>query len=114
MANEKAKNREIIEKLDISPGTISTIVKRYCTEGLEAALKDRARPGAPKKVHTDTEAAIVALACSGAPEGRNRWTIRLLKDKIIELGIVESISKSHLQRVLKKINLNLGSKSNGV
>lgn len=108
LLNAKLKNREIVAQLKLSPATICAIAKKYCTEGLETALKDRARPGQPKKVHLDTEAAIIALSCSKSPEGRSKWTLRLLRDKIIELGILDEISHVQVHNILKKANLNRG------
>ncbi len=113
LSDEKVANKEITKQLGATPVTIRNIEKKYCTEGLEAALKEKPRPGQPKKVFKETETAIIALACSEAPEGRKRWTMRLLKDKIILLEIVDSISYVQVSRILKKLNLNLGSKNNG-
>lgn len=113
LLDKKLKNREIIEKLAVANGTITKVAKNYHENKLKA-LKEKPRPGGRRKVFKDTEAAIIALACTDAPDGRGKWTIRLLQDKIIQLGIVESISHTHVLRILKKANLNLGSKNNGV
>lgn len=108
LSDQKTVNKEITKQLGSTPVTIGNIERKYCTEGLEAALKDKARPGQPRKVFKETETAIIALACSEAPDGRKRWTMRLLKDKIIQLEIVDSISYVQVSRILKKANLNLG------
>lgn len=108
LSDQKVVNKEITKQLGSTPVTIGNIERKYCTEGLEAALKDKARLGQPRKVFKETETAIIALACSEAPDGRKRWTMRLLKDKIIQLEIVDSISHAQVSRILKKANLNLG------
>jgi hypothetical protein len=78
-------------------------------EGLEAALERKAREKPSREVVFDGafEARLIALACSEAPEGRQRWTVRLLADKAVELKYAESVSHMTVQRVLKKMNLNL-------
>ncbi len=70
---------------------------------MDAALADKPRRGAPAKFDGKQEAMIVALACSDAPEGRARWTAKLLTNRVVELEVVESISESTVRRVLKKI-----------
>lgn len=114
LSNQRVVNKEITKQLGSTPVTIGNIEKKYCTQGLEAALKDKKRPGKPKQVFKETETAIIALACSETPAGRERWTIRLLRDKIVQLGIADTISHTQVLRILKKVNLNLGSKNNGV
>ena len=76
--------------------------ERYVQEGLKAAVEERARPGAPKKFSGKHKAQITALACSKAPEGRSRWSLRLLADKVVELGLVDDISYKTIERTLKK------------
>jgi transposase len=82
--------------------TVERTRKRFAREGLDAALSDKPRRGAPAKLDGKQEAMIVALACSDAPEGQARWTARLLANRVVELEIVESISESSVRRVLKK------------
>lgn len=69
--------------------------------------KKRETPPVPAKVDGKVEAAIVALACSEAPEGRSRWTLRLLAERTVELKIVDSISYVRVQQILKKRNISL-------
>ncbi len=78
------------------------------------SLYDKARPGAPKKFRAQDQAQIAALACSTPPEGRKRWTLRLLAEKMVELKYVKSISYDTVQQVLKEMNLSLTSNDNGV
>lgn len=93
---------QIAEVLKISPATVYNVQSRYLTEGLEAALRDKPRSGKPPKITGEQKARVTALACSDAPEGHARWTLRLLADKSIELGFVESISHMEVARILKK------------
>jgi transposase len=95
--------------------TIGNIRKRFVEDGMEAALERRKRE-APPLIKTDgeREAKIVALVCSEAPDGRARWTLRLLAEKTVELGIVESISHTAIADCLKKTKLNHGFDKSGV
>jgi transposase len=85
-----------------SPSTVERIRKRFAREGLEVALYDKPRSGAPAKLDGKQEAMIVALACTGAPEGQARWTAKLLANRAVELEVIESVSESTVRRVLKK------------
>jgi transposase len=82
--------------------TVGRIRQRFVEEGLEAALKDRPRPGQRRKLSGKQEARLIALACSSPPQGRARWTLRLLADKVVELGLTESICHETVRQVLKK------------
>lgn len=101
--------------LGISSRTIEHIKKQFVEEGLEAALDRKPLEKPPREIVFDGafEARLIALACSDAPEGYARWTVRLLADKVVELEIAESVSHMTVQRVLKKTNLNLTSASTG-
>lgn len=103
----------IADALKVSPQTIRNIRRRFAEEGLEAALTERPRPGGRPKLNGKQEAFLVALACSDPPEGREHWTMQLLADKLVELGMVDSISDETVRRVLKKTKSNPGRKSNG-
>ena len=84
-------------------------------EGFEAALERKKRLVPPViKIDGEAEAKIIALACSEAPEGRIRWTFHLLADKVVEMGILDSISDTAIRNLLKKTKLNPGCKKNGV
>ena len=93
---------EIATTLSLSLQTIFNIKRRYLSKGLEVALYDRPRSGKPPKIDGAARAKITALACSKAPTGHARWTLRLLADKAIELGFCESISHETVKEVLKK------------
>lgn len=106
LANEGKTDTQIIEALKVARNTIRTVRFRYVREGLESAINEQPRPGAPKKFTGRQKAKITAIACSEPPEGRNRWTLRLLADKVVELKMVDSISHQTVKRILKKTNLS--------
>ena len=98
-----SQSDEVIGKqVKFSLPTIQRIRRRYVEEGLEAALYDKPRSGAPKQFKGKQAAQITALACSEPPEGYGRWSLRLLADKLVELEHVETISYGTVSRVLKK------------
>ncbi len=109
------KVSDIAEALGITSRTIENLKKRFVQEGLEACLKRRPREKPPREVVFDGafEARLLALACSETPEGYQRWTVRLLADKVVELNIAPSVSHMTIQRALKKMNLNLTFASTG-
>jgi hypothetical protein len=82
----------------------------YCEGGLDYALYDAPRPGAPRDYQTDQEAKVVALACSQAPEGAKRWTIRLLTQAARKESGMKQISRESIRRFLKKTSVSLGAK----
>ena len=108
MTSEGRSDSEIQNTLQVSRSTICRIRKRYCTEGLEFAIYEKPRCGAPKKIDGRVEATVTMLACSDPPEGYGRWTIQLLTDKLVELKVVDSIATESVRTLLKKTNLNLG------
>lgn len=92
----------IAETLQLTSMTIYNIKRRYLSGGLDAALTDKPRSGRPVGINGAQRAKITALACSPAPKGHARWTLRLLADKAVELGIVSSISHNAVKEILKK------------
>lgn len=82
----------------------------YCEKGLEFALHDEARSGAPRDYPTDQEARVVALACSQPPEGAKRWTVRLLTQAARNESGMKNISRETIRRFLKKTSVNLGAR----
>lgn len=99
--------------LHVGIATVFNIKRRYLAAGLKAALHDKSRSGKPRKINGAARAKITALACSTAPDGHARWSLRLLADKAIELGFCETISHSTVQEVLKKTDSNHTSRSHG-
>ena len=98
MTSEGYSDNEIQNTLQVSRSTICRIRKRYSTEGLEFAIYEKPRCGAPTKIDGRVEAQLTLLACSDPPEGRSRWTLELLADRVVELGTVDSISPNERQR----------------
>jgi transposase len=96
----------IMEALQVARNTIRKLRERYITEGLKSAINERPRSGAPSKITGKQKAKITALACSNAPEGRSRWSLRLLADKAVELKMIDNISHMDVGRILKKTKLN--------
>ncbi len=103
-ADKGWKDQSIAEALEISLPTIQRIRQRFVEEGLEIALGARSHKPRPylQKLDGKQEAKLIALACSKAPQGRTRWTLRLLAGKMVELNVVEEISYQTIRRVLKK------------
>ena len=95
---------QICQALDVGVATVERIRKRVVEEGLDAALNRRKNqnPRIRRKLDGHQEAQLVTLACSKPPEGRNRWSLRLLADTLVELEVVDSISYQTVRRVLKK------------
>jgi transposase len=103
-ADEGDTDQEIAEELSVHPSTVRRVRRRFAEHGLDVALNDRPRSGAPPKLDGKQEAMVVALACTGAPEGRTRWSVRLLARRAVELEVVESVSRETVRRVLKKMS----------
>jgi transposase len=101
-ADEGDTDQEIADDLGVHPATVQRVRRRFAEHGLDAALNDRPRPGAPPKLDGKREAMVIALACTDAPEGRDRWSVRLLARRAVELEVVEAVSRETVRRVLKK------------
>ena len=97
-------DQRIADALDVSERSVQSWRKKAVLEGPEATLvrKPRVTPPVPPKVDGRVEAHITKLACSTPPDGRNRWTLRLLADKVVELQIVDSLSHETIRQTLKK------------
>ena len=98
------EDAEIAEALGCGRRTVERVRQRFVEQGLDAALgrKPQDRPSRPRALDGAAEARLIALACSQPPEGRARWTLKLLADKLVELEVVESVSDETVRRVLKK------------
>jgi hypothetical protein len=99
---------EVAKAVMVCTGTVSRIRKVFALYGLESAIYDKPRTGAPPKITGDIEARITMLACSDPPEGYDRWTLRLLADRSVELGYIDSISHVAIGDRLKKTISNPG------
>lgn len=104
LADEGLTDEEIARALHAGVRTIERTRQRFVEEGLEAALSERPRLGGAlrRKLDGHQEAYLVALACSEPPEGRERWTMQLLAEKLVEVGLVEEICEETVRRALKK------------
>ena len=107
--SEKVTNEQMSKVLKVGMRTIDRVKKRFIEEGLDACLERNSTSRVyEKKIDGDVEAKIVTLCCSEPPKGFDRWSLRLLADKMVELKYVESISYVSVRNVLKKTNLSLG------
>lgn len=101
-------DKEIAESLLCSTATVANVRHRFQKEGLQAALVEKPRPGRAPKITGDIEAQLTLIACSDPPEGRARWTIRLLTSRVIELGLLDAIDHTTIWERLKKTHLSPG------
>jgi len=102
LADEGRTDEAIAAALHVSVSTVERVRRRFVTGNVEHALNEQIRPGARRKLDGRQEALLVATACSTPPEGRSRWTMQLLADKLVELKLVDSISDDTVRRTLKK------------
>lgn len=107
------KPTAIAQEVFVQPSTVNAIKRRYLSAGLERALKDAPRSGAPAKVTEFHEADVTLLSCSSPPEGYGEWSVELLSDKMVQLGYTEGVSPSSIRRILKKVNSSPGNKNSG-
>jgi Homeodomain-like domain len=107
-------DERIAEAFEVSVPTVARERQRYCEEGLEIALMPK-KPGLPRRRVLDgrAEAHLIALACSNPPEGRERWSLRLLAERMVELGYADALSYETVRRTLKKTSSNLTSSASG-
>src|SRR5512140_1974210 len=104
----------IAETYGVSEATVSNVRARYRAGGVERVLKDKVQQKRRRALGGEGEALLVAIACSPVPEGHDHWTLRMLRDKLVEFGVVEHVSASTIQDRLKKTTLSRGSASTGV
>jgi len=100
--------REIKDTLGISRATVSNIKRRYREEGLQSALRDKTRPGQPKKYTERHEAEIIAQACTKSPDGSKRWSLTLLTEEMRKKEGFETLNRESIRLILKKSEQNLG------
>jgi len=110
-ADEGFTDQEIADDLGAGVSTVERVRKRCAERGIVASLdrKPQDRPPRPRKMDGESEARLVQIACSSPPEGRVRWTVSLLADKLVELQVFDSVSASTVQRALKKTKSSRGS-----
>jgi transposase len=100
----------VAEALDVSPKTVFNIRQKWVELGLEQTLQRRPqkRPSRQPKLDGKAEAKLIACSCGPAPEGRSKWTLQLLSDKVVELGLADSICRETVRQTLKKTSSSLG------
>lgn len=103
-ADEGLSDPQIMAALNVSRPCVERIRKRFVADGIERALNEDPRPGQKRKLDGRAEAMLIATACTEAPEGHERWTLRLLADKLVKLEVVDTISYETVRRTLKKTN----------
>jgi transposase len=113
LAAEGKTDEVIAEQLRMGVATLERLRRRFVEEGLEASLRERPRPGARPKLGPKEQAFVVALACTRPPEGRERWTMQLLAERVVELQIVPDITDEAIRRLLKRTCSSPGSRRSG-
>src|SRR5687767_8324958 len=107
-------DEEIAEHLETSRMTVMRVRQQFAAEGLDATLHRKKPTGRQyRKLDGEQEARLVALACSAAPDGRARWTMKLLADRLVELEVVDAIDPATVWRTLQKTTSSRGSGSSG-
>jgi transposase len=101
-ADEGLSDPEVKAAVNVSRPTVERTRKRFVAGGLERALNEDPRPGQRRKLDGRGEAVLIAEACGPAPEGHEKWTLRLLAERLVKLSVVESISYETVRRTLKK------------
>ncbi|MDQ2741226.1 MAG: helix-turn-helix domain-containing protein [Chloroflexota bacterium] len=101
-AAEGWQDGEIVDAVGSSVATVARVRRRFVQGGLDAVLKDKPQPSRPRVLSSKQAAHLIAIACSDAPDGHDHWPLRLLGQKLVELGYVESISPETVRQVLEK------------
>ncbi len=111
----RARGEAVAEVLRISARKVDRVKKRFVEEGMEAALGGRQgrRPSYARKADGEFEARLVAMSCAEPPQGHSQWSLRLLADRVVELGHIDSVSHETVRRVLKKTRSSRGDASAG-
>ncbi len=99
----------IADALEVHPATVARVRQQYVTAGLEAALHRKAPDRLyQRKLDGDQEAHLIALACSAPPEGRQRWTLQLLAERLVALEVVDTVSHETVRQTLKQTSSSRG------
>lgn len=108
LADEGHTDDQIAASVHVGTTTIERLRRRFMEGGLDATIHDQPRPGGTPKLDGKQEALLVALTCSEPPDDRPRWTMQLLADHLVAIGVVDTISDETVRRVLKKTGSNPG------
>jgi transposase len=107
LADDGKTDAEIVEALHTGPATVQRIRKRFVEGNLERALNEDPRPGAQRKLDEKAESILEMLAHSKPPDGRKRWTLQLLTERLVALRVVDSISLETVRQEVKKSGIDL-------
>lgn len=113
LSDQGLKDREVAERQGVDPATVASTRRKFVEGGLKAALHEKARPKQAPKLNAQQTAILIAEVCS-VPDGREKWTMQLLADRLVTLGVVDSISDETVRRTLKKTTSNRGRFRAGV
>lgn len=108
LADTGQSDEAIAAQVGLSRATVYNIRRRFAASGLASSLYEKPRPGQRPKVTARVEAKLCSIVCSDPPQGRSRWTLRLLADRLVALELVDRISHTAVADALKKMNLSLG------
>ena len=113
--SERATAEEVADKSGSALSTVYKIWSKYFEEGedVERTIRERPRSGQPPKLTDTVKAHITAIACSNPPEGRSQWSLRMIADKVVELGHIDGISTEAVRKYLKKNSSSPGRKNAG-
>jgi len=113
--DNRLTNQQICDVLHVNMRRIDRVKRRFVEEGMDRSLEKRSGGPRPKarKIDGETEAHLIAPCCSKAPQGRARWTLRMLADKLVELELCESVSHETVRQALKKTKSSPGKNNNG-
>jgi hypothetical protein len=112
---ENLPDEDIVAALSTCLGTVARVRQRFVTQSLLAAIDRKAQPRRPDKIKVkgDLEQKLIQLACSEPPEGRCHWTLQLLADELVVLGLIDTVSTETVRKALKKTTLSPGSLRRG-
>lgn len=108
LAQKKEKDVNIQRLLNVGRSTVWRVKNNYLNKGVDYALTERERPGQPPKYKTKHKAEIIAYACTTPPQGRKRWSVRLLAEELRKKKDFTTINRESIRMVLKKVTQNLG------
>jgi transposase len=117
LSHEGRRVTDIARLLGVTRRTVYNVWQRYKTKAqapLWQVLQEGPRSGRPLKLDSRVAAKVTLLACSAPPAGRARWTLHLIADKVVKLGVTDSISHESVRQLLKKITSSPGSRNSGV
>jgi transposase len=106
-------DRQVAERCGVSLRTVARVRERFARDGFAVALHGRPHPGSAPKLSAEQQARLIALACTPAPQGRARWSVRLLADRVVELAELPPVSRELVRTTLKKTGSSRGAASGG-